>query len=145
MRGRNKGTTIAWMLAACSISWPVVAAGIDCRDCHAGNDPKARNYLDMYANPGAHHPVEVVYPPVGKQSTYELPTGQAGDIGFFDTNRNGIPDADEIQIFSGRMECASCHDPVHGAEASSARPRANPGYLRKTNRGGEICVICHRM
>jgi len=133
------------LLAAWLLSSATLAATSDCRECHSGKDPKAKNYLEIYANPGAHHPVEVPYPPVGKQSTYELPTGQVGDVGFFDANRNGIPDADEIQIFNGRMECASCHDPAHGTETSSAKPQANPLYLRKSNRGSEICVICHRL
>lgn len=142
---RNKGTMIAWMLASCSLSWPVMAVGIDCRDCHAGSDPKAKNYLGMYANPEAHHPVEVSYPPMSKQSSYRIPTGRAGENSFFDNNGNGIPDANEIQIFNGRLECASCHDPAHGTSTPSVAAQGNPLYLRRSNRGSEICVICHRL
>lgn len=141
----SKAMRIWMLLAAYPVSSSAAAADIDCRKCHSGNDPKAKNYLHIYTTPEAHHPVEVAYPPIGKQSAYHVPTGQSGDIGFFDTNRNGIPDANEVQIFAGRMECASCHDSAHGEGIAPVAPYPHPLYLRMSNQNSMMCSVCHRL
>ncbi len=40
----------------------------------------------------------------------------------------------KIPLFSGKMECASCH---------SVHDNTNPPFLRRSNAGGALCLSCH--
>ena len=127
----------------------VNAQSAGCRSCHAPNAAAgARDLSPFYANPKFHHPVGVKYPARAlDDSKFNLPNGQSPDIAFFDTNGNGQPDSDEIQLFGAKgavtVECASCHI-EHGSSPVSGNK--HPGsYLRVANEGSALCLTCHRI
>ncbi|MEW5943490.1 MAG: hypothetical protein AB1710_06515 [Pseudomonadota bacterium] len=144
----NKPGIVLLMLSGLCLAAGVdrtAAADTDCRNCHLGNDPagKARDYSYIYSAPEKHHAVGVDYRASGPDAAFNPPTARRDNVSFFDTNGNGIPDADEIQLFDAKIECASCHDPAHGvASPPSAAPR-HPSYLRMPNDGSRMCMICH--
>jgi len=119
-----------------------------CRNCHAPNgEAGARDFSFIYDNPLSHHSVGVSYP-LGSNAypIFNLPTGQSGDVAFFDRNGNGQPDNDEIQLYgssiSATVECASCHMEHGGKQVSGYAHPAS--YLRVPNVGSSLCKTCHR-
>lgn len=136
----------------------------DCRTCHFDTpiDGDAPDLTDYFVQPG-HHPVRVSYP---SRTDYNQPSGSQSGILFFDRNGNGLPDADEIQIFSSAatttslapstrsrspkkaaldswvIDCASCHA-EHGT--TTPDPTHTADYVRGA--GGErlLCVTCHNL
>lgn len=118
------------------------AAYVDCKLCHLDPTPgsPAKNYAEYFARSRGHHATGTAYPPEQDRSFFR-PNAQAGDVGFFDRNGNGVADADEIQLFGAeaRVECASCHR-EHGESAPAAQPDL---YLRVT--GSRLCMACHRI
>jgi hypothetical protein len=124
---------------------PAQAADSDCRSCHVRPAPfsKAKDYSAIYMESRGHHPIGVGIP-VSAVEAYNQPYGVRDGLSFFDMNGNGIPDANEIQLFNGRVECASCHDYLHGDEVATPAARSNPFYLRITNSRSELCQTCHR-
>jgi hypothetical protein len=120
----------------------------NCRRCHEPNgEGGARDFSYIYDNPISHHAVGVSYP-LGNSAyrIFNLPTGQSGDVEFFDRNGNGRLDADEIRLYgtnvSATVECASCHM-EHGGTQGSGYTR-NSSYLRIPNVGSALCSTCHR-
>jgi predicted CXXCH cytochrome family protein len=116
-----------------------------CRSCHGPNESSgAKDFSAIYANPKSHHPIGVLYPiGTGADQKFKLPNRQTTNIAFFDTNGNGQPDNDEIQLFglNGEVtvECASCHK-EHGNGAVTSGNM----YLRVDNTGSALCITCHR-
>ena len=145
----NKPGIVLLMLSGLCLAAGVdraAAADTDCRNCHLGSDPagKTRDYSYIYSAPKKHHAVGVDYRASGPETAFNPPTARRDNVSFFDTNGNGIPDADEIQLFGAKVECASCHDPAHGeASPQPAAPR-HPVLLRMPNDGSRLCIICHR-
>lgn len=120
-----------------------------CRSCHSpGGAAGARDFSSIYTHPAAHHAVGVSYP-LGPSAfpKFNPPNGQNSDIAFFDTNGNGRPDTDEIQLFgtsvSVTVECASCHR-EHGDSPGSEYAAPNDMYLRVINFNSALCITCHR-
>ena len=125
------------------------AQNVDCRSCHAPNGVAgAKDFSSIYANPASHHVVGVVYP-LGSNAypKFNTPNAQSRDIAFFDTNGNGRPDSDEIQLFgtsiAAMVECASCHR-EHGDSPASDYALPNDLHLRIANVGSALCITCHR-
>ncbi|MEW6312757.1 MAG: hypothetical protein AB1513_01730 [Pseudomonadota bacterium] len=126
------------------------ADNIDCRNCHLYADPAhpAPEFIEFFNNMDKqHHPVGVTYPQqFGFSVEYNQPGGFAADVVFFDINHNGLPDANEVQLFgvgsSATVECSSCHI-GHG---TVARPPGAPPtyYLRVDNAKSALCMVCHR-
>lgn len=117
-------------------------AYVDCAMCHLdpAPDSQAKDFFDYFALPARQHPTGVPYPSA-QNPDYRRPTALAGDLVFFDTNGNGIPDFDEVQLFGfgSKVECASCHR-EHGDTAPPAQPNM---YLRVTTHS--LCAVCHRV
>ena len=73
------------------------------------------------------HPVGITFPAAtGAGTDWNTPGGTKGTSLYFDVNTNTKMDKDEIRIYSGQVECGSCHDP-HGVPdpptaTSSNRP-----------------------
>jgi len=124
-----------------------LAQNVDCRTCHVQNGAAgAKDFSAIYAKLKTHHPVGVRYPfEVKPDSNLKLPSGKSGNITFFDTNGNGLPDSDEIQLFGATgpvtVECSSCHI-EHGISSAGPKASAN-SYLRIDNRTSALCTICH--
>lgn len=74
--------------------------------------PISMNYMDAYnaQNPPEFYPIEKI-------------TASTG-----------------IKLFSGKVECASCHDP-HNPDEDNAEGR-DP-FLRTSNSGSNLCLTCH--
>lgn len=103
---------------------PPGPASMSCLSCHDGTVA-----IDSYGGTtGTHlmtgsaligtdltddHPIGIAYPTTG--SSYKMPPTAA-------------------KIFSGRVECASCHN-VHD--------NTNPPFLRMGNSGSALCLDCH--
>lgn len=121
------------------------AADSDCRSCHVRPAPfsKAKDYSSIYTEPQGHHPIAVGIP-AATAGEYNRPNTVRDGISFYDANGNGTPDANEIQLFNGMVECASCHDHQHGDAVAPPGARFNPFYLRMTNEQSELCQTCHR-
>ncbi len=121
----------------------VLAENVDCRSCHGVTSSAGVVDLNaIYADPAKHHPVDIGFPAV--LDSYRMPPAQSGEISFFDRNGNGMPDADEIQLFgqgpSAQMTCSTCHA-EHGT--THALQQKLPMYLRVTNTGNGLCSTCH--
>jgi hypothetical protein len=119
-----------------------------CKYCHAPDgEGDARDFSFIYNKPMSHHAVGASYP-LGANSypIFNLPTGQSGNVVFFDRNGNGKLDANEIRLYgtniSVTVECASCHM-EHGGNRDSGYTRNN-SYLRIPNVGSALCSTCHR-
>lgn len=145
---------------------PARADYSDCRTCHYATnvDSGGPDLTPYFVDPG-HHPVRVNYP---VRADYNLPaTTTATGILFFDRNGNGLPDPDEIQLFSSSVvsgsvtttrakgkqksaatadtwmiDCASCHI-EHGI--SPPDPQHAADYVRKAGGDQTLCVTCHNL
>ena len=83
----------------------------NCGECHtggAGHDARAAYLGTDLSND---HPISMTYP-----STSDF---------------NPSPD---LPLFSGKVECASCHDPHDPTRGA---------FLRKSNSGSALCLTCH--
>ena len=116
-------------------------AFVDCAMCHLDPAPGsgAKDFVDFFAYPERQHPTGVAYPP--SNPDYVRPTMLVSDLSFFDSNGNGIADADEVQLFGDgrKIECASCHR-EHGDTPPPPQPNM---YLRVVNK--LLCPVCHRI
>lgn len=120
----------------------------DCLFCHASSGPAGGMDLKRYyVNNEEHHVVNVRYlldQRVG--GDFNMPDGVNNEMMFFDRNRNGRPDIDEIRIYISEggptLTCASCHREHERSPVHVEHP--DDDYLRGTNVSSEMCVTCHR-
>lgn len=135
------------MIALVSGMMPIpkaTGAYVDCTLCHLDPPPDsaAKDYTEYYSTPKREHRVGIDYPHL-PNSGYNQPNDQVAGIRFFDTNSNGVIDANEIQLFgvTDKVECSSRHL-EHGDSPPPAQPNM---YLRITNIGSALCRVCHGM
>jgi len=76
------------------------------------------------------HPISIAYDAALIAADIELrdPSTEPSGLG-------GTIDTD--MLFSGQLECASCHD-VHNTATAVGTP-----FLRITNAGSALCLLCH--
>lgn len=121
------------------------AQNVDCRSCHV-QGAAAADFGAIYADPKSHHPVDIVYPGgLTANANFNQPNGQNAGTTFFDTNGNGQPDGNEVQLFgatgSATITCATCHK-EHGTVPPTPDTSAD-AYLRVSLTGSALCSICH--
>ncbi len=69
------------------------------------------------------------------------PSGQRGTRFFFDDGDSNM-EKQEVRVYDGKVECASCHDP-HGVPSGGAGSTFKPTFLRVANTGSALCLTCH--
>ena len=115
----------------------------DCKVCHLDPQPDsaAKDYYEFFVDTKRQHVVAVDYPV--SSLGYRRPTAIQAGITFFDSNGNGIPDIDEVQLFGAtdKVECSSCHR-EHGTTSPPAEPNM---YLRIVNASDVLCQVCHEI
>lgn len=121
------------------------AQDINCLNCHV-RGKSAADFMAVYDNIQGHHPVDINYPLGPKAGEkFHLPNAQLADNTFFDTNGNGQPDSDEVQLFGANgaamITCSSCHK-EHGSTKLPPVTRSG-SHLRVTLVGSELCSVCH--
>lgn len=85
-----------------------------------------------------HHPMGR---PLPASPNFNQPDQCSGEIRFFDQNRNGIADPDEVRVFGAlhQVDCGSCHG--EGAESISA----GSSVLSLRQDASRLCLVCHRI
>lgn len=89
------------------------------------------------------HPIGVKLP-IGPE--WAVTDGAIGTTKFFDTNTNGRLDKNDVRFYDSgdgpKVECATCHDP-HGVPSGGAGSAYIPTFMRKSNSGSALCLVCH--
>lgn len=137
-----------------------------CLACHAdpfysvtsGSGPDFRMFL-IGTDLRNDHPIGVTFPVVnGSGTDWNTPVNSSAQgtppsmyfaNGSLDTpaivDGNGRMDKEEIRLYDGKVECASCHDP-HGVPSGGPGTNTvfNKTFLRKQNtEGSQVCLTCH--
>lgn len=89
-----------------------------CHDASGVSAPAAVRAAFLGTNLTAQHPINMLY-----DNTVNTGLASATTV-----------TAAGLKLFSGKVECASCHDP---------HLVANGAFLRKTNTGSTLCLTCH--
>ena len=94
----------------------------DCEGCHSGGNPAGGiDWEGVWIEPDLRkmHPISIAYDAARDPGFHPATAVQAA----------GLP------LFNGRVECLTCHDP----HTQQFRP-----FLRRTNAGNGLCLLCHR-
>lgn len=125
----------------------------ECQSCHSINgpqhDPSTTPVFDVF-NIGTDlrndHPVGVTFPPEAQGSDFAQPNRQRQGMRWFDSVPNDRPDKNEVRLYASgdtfTVECASCHDP-HGVPSGGPAGQFAPTFLRISNAGSALCLVCH--
>lgn len=88
------------------------------------------------------HPVGVTFPATsGVGTDFRTPDLSKGTTRFFDDG-DGQMNSNDVRLYDGKVECASCHDP-HGVAPGGPGTAFNPSFLRVTNTSSALCLTCH--
>jgi predicted CXXCH cytochrome family protein len=95
----------------------------NCSKCHAGGSGPSGLNPHFIIGPDLRddHPISMSYPT-------NLPE-------FFNLPPDFSAGWTDVKLYSGKVECGSCHDP-HDATRGM--------FLRKSNTGSALCTTCHR-
>jgi predicted CXXCH cytochrome family protein len=103
-------------------SVPDTTSNPNCARCHPTMYGYPDNsYIRIGPNLGDDHPISMTYPTTAQDPAFNIPP----DL------QNGWSD---VKLFSGKVECASCHDPHDNTRGA---------FLRKSNSGSSLCFTCH--
>lgn len=98
-----------------------------CDKCHPGSRPDGSGmYSDILLNSIGKdlrndHPISIPYPTPAQDPDFFIPPD----------SQKGWAD---VPLYSGKVECGSCHDPHNPT---------NTPFLRKSNAGSALCTTCH--
>ena len=137
--------------------YPAIFNAIQKTNCSVPPAPKRRGIAVLRVKSRAPHTTSML--PAcqdGEKSKFKAPNGRSADIMFFDSNGNGQPDNDEVQLFAATdevtgevigesgnftVECSSCHK-AHGNDPDAASAPGN-FYLRVGTVRSTLCLTCH--
>ncbi len=124
----------AWVDAGVHYRMSPETSGESCGKCHTPQGELAGLYgahdatiKYLTKNLSDDHPVSMSYPTVLQDPMFNIPPG----TGIFP---NGI------RLFSGKVQCASCHDP-HNPDEQNLEGR-DP-FLRTSKKDSALCMTCH--
>lgn len=108
-----------------SAGWTFVGAG-------AGNVMPTTSVANLGQDLRNDHPVSMEY------VTAKSPSSTSGTddhaTGFKPPNASGVF-ANGVRLYTGKVQCASCHDP-HRSDTQT--------FLRLSNDGSALCLTCHK-
>lgn len=122
---------LATLFAATLCILPGSANADSCSDVHqVGEDKRGMG--------PAHHPIGRALP---NSDAFHAPQTCTDGVWFFDQNRNGRADDEEVRLFGARqvIDCGSCH----GQSALAKSAAAASVFLRQD--AATLCLVCHRM
>lgn len=104
-------------------------AGGRCGACHPDwtSNPDTADYstirdaINLGTNLSRMHPVSMPYPTTAQDPAFNRPP-------------DGAKGWSDVKLYSGKVECGSCHQPHD--------PGITP-FLRRTADAGELCLVCH--
>ncbi|MCX7770188.1 MAG: cytochrome c3 family protein [Proteobacteria bacterium] len=94
----------------------------NCIKCHFGGGPAYHDALKIGPNLKDDHPVSMKYPQPSEDPDFNLPP-------------DSIRGWSDVRLFSGYVECSSCHDPHN--------PTYKP-FLVRSNASSQLCLVCHK-
>jgi predicted CXXCH cytochrome family protein len=94
----------------------------NCIKCHLGGGPLYHDALKIGPNLRDDHPVSMKYPKSNEDPDFNQPPDS--EKGWSD-----------VRLFSGFVECSSCHDPHD--------PTFTP-FLVRSNSSSQLCFVCHK-
>jgi len=130
---------------------------IGCLTCHSNTgfvnqaSGGANNAIDMSTfligtDLRNDHPIGIDFPIALANtpgSDWNKPANSQGTSLYFEETPNGRMDKNEIRLYEGKVECASCHDP-HGVPTAGPGSPFNKTFLRKQNTdASKVCLTCH--
>lgn len=111
-----------------------VGAGSTCSSCHMPG-----------GGPGGAHDGTIKYLGLDLRGTHPIsmtyPTLTGADPKFNPPDANG-KFANGVKLYSGKVECPSCHNPHLGEADYATEPNLRP-FLRVSNNQSGLCVTCH--
>lgn len=129
--GGGANTSGPWYgVSAAPRHWRMKGGGVhgggECGLCHAGG--WGHNALMSYLTTDLRddHPISMSYPTPAQDPAFNVPPD--AEKGW------GAGSSAEIKLYSGKVECPSCHN-VHD-------PGVVP-FLRKPNANSALCLTCH--
>lgn len=120
------------------------AGAVPAEICDASSFAEQAGRGSGTAAPGRlHHPVEVPMPGPTADKVWAQPDRCSDGLWFYDSNRNGELDRDELRLFGAQrlIRCGTCHEEPPGGftpESSQLPPRMN-------NANSGLCIICHKL
>jgi len=93
------------------------------------------------------HPVGITYPSVnGPGTDFKTPSGISGTTRYFDIDGNGKMGKGDLRLYDTggvvQVECGSCHD-AHGVPSAGSGSVFQPTFMRMSNSGSALCLVCH--
>lgn len=121
-----------WPFLAASLLTGLAAAAPACL-----NLPYAIEESKLTMGP-QHHPMGR---PLPAQANFHQPDRCIDNIWFFDQNRNGQPDPEEVRVFGAnrQVDCGSCH----GESTDGKSPTSAEVFLRQD--AARLCLVCHNI
>ncbi|MDP1901511.1 MAG: cytochrome c3 family protein [Rubrivivax sp.] len=99
----------------------------NCERCHTDIATGGRRKLVLGTDLRNDHPISIGYPTAAQDAGFNQPPDPSKGWGG--------GSAHEVKLYSGGVECGSCHnvhDPAYG------------NFLRKPNSGSALCLTCHK-
>ena len=106
---------------------PDMTSEPNCERCHSDIYSGRKRTLVLGTNLANDHPISMPYPTATQDPDFQRPPSVTGGWG-------GQTQMD-VKLFTGSVECGSCHN-VHDPDQAP--------FLRKSNAASALCLTCHK-